>query len=172
MKVKSKKQLKLQEVVVVNTLLDMRNKFNLVTGLSDHTLDNTTAIASVALGASIIEKHFTLDRSGGGPDDSFSLEPKELKDLCTSSKSAWEAIGKIDYGLKSSEIGNKQFRRSIYYIEDIKAGNTITKESIKIVRPGHGILPKYYEEIIGKKVIVDVIKNTPIKLEHIYTEGE
>ena len=156
----------------LNTLLDMRNKFNLVTGLSDHTLDNTTAIASVALGASIIEKHFTLDRSGGGPDDSFSLEPKELKDLCTSSKSAWEAIGKIDYGLKSSEIGNKQFRRSIYYIEDIKAGNTITKESIKIVRPGHGILPKHYEEIIGKKVIVDVIKNTPTKLEHIYTEGE
>src|SRR5690606_31616258 len=85
---------------------DMINRFGLVTGLSDHTLDNTTAIASVALGASIIEKHFTLDRNSGGPDDSFSLEPRELKSLCRDSKTAWSALGAIDYGRKSSEESN------------------------------------------------------------------
>lgn len=93
------------------TLADIASSFNVPVGLSDHTLDNTTAIAAVALGACVIEKHFTLDRSGGGPDDSFSLEPKELQHLCQSAKTAWQAMGRVDYGKKSSEQGNAQFRR-------------------------------------------------------------
>src|SRR5690606_11756668 len=100
----------------LRTIPDMIERFGLVTGLSDHTLDNSTAIASVALGASIIEKHFTLDRNGGGPDDSFSLEPAELTALCRDSKTAWSALGEVNYGRKSSENGNVKFRRSLYFV--------------------------------------------------------
>jgi len=124
-------------------ITEMIERFGLVTGLSDHTLDNTTAITSVALGASIIEKHFTLDRSGGGPDDSFSLEPTELTALCRDSKTAWQALGRVNYGRKSSEQGNVQFRRSLYFVKDLKAGDIITPDAIRSVRPGHGLAPKY-----------------------------
>jgi len=129
----------------------MRQKFGLLTGLSDHTIDNTTAIASIALGASIIEKHVTLDRNGGGPDDSFSLEFEELKGLCDGAKTAWESLGKIDYGRKSSEQSNVKFRRSLYFVKDIKKGELITTEHIKSIRPGFGLPPKYLNRIIGKK---------------------
>ncbi|MNJ27414.1 Pseudaminic acid synthase [compost metagenome] len=141
---------------------DMIQRFGLVTGLSDHTLDNTTAITSVALGASIIEKHFTLDRSGGGPDDSFSLEPKELEALCRDSKTAWVAKGNVDYGRKSSEQGNVQFRRSLYFVKDLKVGDVITKDSVRSVRPGFGLAPKHLERIQGLKVAVDVFANSPV----------
>ncbi|HTG37979.1 pseudaminic acid synthase, partial [Sphingomonas sp.] len=110
----------------LRTIPDMMARHGLVTGLSDHTLDNTTAIASVALGASIIEKHFTLNRGGGGPDDSFSLEPPEMAQLCTGARTAWAALGHVNYGRKSSEQGNAQFRRSLYFVRDLKAGETIT----------------------------------------------
>lgn len=140
----------------LRTIPDMIERFGLVTGLSDHTLDNTTAIASVAMGASIIEKHFTLDRSGGGPDDSFSLEPAELAALCANSKTAWAAMGRVDYGRKSSEEGNAQFRRSLYFVKDLKAGDTITADAVRSVRPGFGLAPKYYDAIIGKEVNRDV----------------
>ena len=106
----------------LRTIPDLIKRFGLVTGLSDHTLDNTTAITSVAMGASIVEKHFTLSRSGDGPDDSFSLEPAELAALCQDSKTAWAALGKIDYGRKSSEESNVKFRRSLYFVKDLKAG--------------------------------------------------
>ncbi|WP_252512046.1 N-acetylneuraminate synthase family protein, partial [Acinetobacter baumannii] len=99
------------------TMVDMAKSFNVPVGLSDHTLDNTTAITSVALGACLIEKHFTLDRNGGGPDDSFSLEPKELQQLCQGANTAWQALGRVDYGRKSSEQGNAQFRRSLYFVK-------------------------------------------------------
>lgn len=146
----------------LKTIPDMISRFGCVTGLSDHTLDNTTAIASVVLGASIIEKHFTLDRSGGGPDDSFSLEPAELVALCRSSKTAWEALGRIDYGRKSSEIGNVKFRRSLYFVDDLKAGETITAEHVRSVRPGFGVAPKMLETIIGKKANRDIRRNTRV----------
>ena len=126
----------------LKTIPDMIEKFNVVTGLSDHTLENTTAVASVALGASVIEKHFTLDRNGHGPDDSFSLEPQDLADLCRDIRTAWEALGGIDYGLKSSENSSMQFRRSLYFIKDLSAGEIITKDCIKSVRPGFGLKPK------------------------------
>lgn len=147
------------------TLQDMAQRFDVPVGLSDHTLDNTTAIASVVLGACVIEKHFTLDRKGGGPDDSFSLEPAELKQLCTGSKTAWQALGKVDYGRKSSEQGNAQFRRSLYFVKDLKAGDVIDESCIRSVRPGFGLAPKFYDKILGKTLIQDVEKNTATRLD-------
>ena len=146
----------------LRTIPNMVERFGLVTGLSDHTLDNTTAIASVVLGASIIEKHFTLDRNGGGPDDSFSLEPAELAALCRDSKTAWSALGEVDYGRKSSEQGNAQFRRSLYFVEDLQVGDIITPEVVRSVRPGYGLPPGKMGELIGRRVGVSIKKNTAV----------
>jgi len=151
----------------LHTITDMKRRFGLVTGLSDHTLDNITAITSIALGASIIEKHFTLDRNAGGPDDSFSIEPSELKKLCQNIKSAWLALGKINYGCKSSEQGNIKFRRSLYFVKNIEAGQTITEDMIRSVRPGYGLPPKKISEIIGKKSTMKIKANTPVSEEKI-----
>ncbi|EWH00306.1 N-acetylneuraminate synthase [Halomonas sp. BC04] len=146
----------------LRTIPDMIERFGLVTGLSDHTIDNTTAITSVALGASLIEKHFTLDRNGGGPDDSFSLEPRDLAALCRDAKTAWQALGKVDYGMKSSEQGNVQFRRSLYFVKDLKAGAIITEDAVKSVRPGHGMPAKYLKKLIGMRIKSDVYENSPV----------
>jgi N-acetylneuraminate synthase len=151
----------------LNTLTDMRTKFGLVTGLSDHTTDNITAITSIALGASIIEKHVTLDKNGGGPDDSFSLEPDDLKQLCIGAKNAWSALGKVDYSKKTSEKENAKFRRSLYFVKDICQGEVISQEYVKSIRPGYGLAPKYYHDIIGKKVSQDVSLGTAVKWDHI-----
>jgi len=149
----------------LRTLVDMQKRFGLITGLSDHTIDNTTAITSVALGASIIEKHVTLDRNGGGPDDSFSLESADLKALCLGAKTAWESLGQVDYGRKSSEQANVKFRRSLYFVKDIKAGELITNEHVKSIRPGYGLAPKYMKEIIGKKTTAAVKRGNPVSFE-------
>lgn len=146
----------------LRTIPDMIQRFGLVTGLSDHTLDNTIAIASVALGASIIEKHFTLSRNGGGPDDSFSLEPAELATLCIGARSAWEALGRVDYGRKSSEKGNVKFRRSLYFVRDMKAGDMITPDCVRSVRPGFGLAPKHLDSLMGKRLRVGIKSNTPV----------
>ena len=146
----------------LRTIPDMIQRFDLVTGLSDHTMDNATAIAGIALGASIIEKHFTLDRSGGGPDDSFSLEPAELATLCKGARTAWEAMGQVDYGRKSSEQENVKFRRSLYVVKDIRAGDVITAEDVKSVRPGFGLAPRYLEQVLGKAVKQDVKRGTAL----------
>jgi N-acetylneuraminate synthase len=154
----------------LRTIPDMIHRHGLVTGLSDHTLDNTTAITSVALGASVIEKHFTLNRSGGGPDDSFSLEPAELEALCRDSKTAWSALGRVDYGRKSSEQGNVQFRRSLYFVKSLEANAIITEDSVRSVRPGFGISPKYMSKVVGGRVKNEVCKNTPVRLEDLNFE--
>jgi len=151
----------------LKTLVDMQKKFNLVTGLSDHTIDNTTAIASVALGASIIEKHVTLNRNGGGPDDSFSLEARELKQLCIGAKIAWESLGRIDYGRKSSEQGNAKFRRSLYTVRDIQQGEMFTIKNVRSIRPGLGLHPKYLNKVLSSRATCDITKGTPIKLNFI-----
>lgn len=151
----------------LRTLSDMLQRFGLVTGLSDHTLDNTTAISSIALGATLIEKHFTLDRRGGGPDDSFSLEPQELRALCDGVRTAWRALGKVDYGRKSSEQGNVQFRRSLYFVRALKAGESITADAIRSVRPGYGAAPKFWDEVVGKRVMCDVLPNTPVDMKQL-----
>lgn len=146
----------------LRTITDLAERFGCVTGLSDHTLDNSTAIASVALGASIIEKHFTLDRSRGGPDDSFSLEADELRALVRDSKTAWEALGQVDYGRKSSESGNVKFRRSLYFVESVKAGEIIGPQHVRCIRPGYGLAPKHLDTIVGKQLKVDVQYATPV----------
>lgn len=151
----------------LRTIPDMMARFGVLTGLSDHTLDNTTAIASVALGACVIEKHVTLDRQGGGPDDSFSLVPGELADLCRGARTAWEALGRIDYGRKSSELGNVKFRRSLYFVKELKAGEVITADAVRSVRPGFGAPPKYLDEVVGRRVKVAQGANTPVRLENI-----
>lgn len=146
----------------LRTLSDMRERFDVVVGLSDHTLDNTTAVASVALGASIIEKHFTLDRGGGGPDDSFSLEPQELAALCRDVRTAWSALGQIDYGRKSSEQGNVKFRRSLYFVKNLAIGDIVTADAVRSVRPGYGLAPKHLDAIVGRRVVRNIEANTPV----------
>jgi len=148
----------------LRTIPNMIQGFGLVTGLSDHTLDNTTAITSVAMGASIIEKHFTLNRNGGGPDDSFSLEPAELTALCHDAKTAWQALGKVDYGRKSSELGNVKFRRSLYFVKDMQAGDLLTADCVRSVRPGFGLAPKNLDKVLGKKILKDIKFGEPLKM--------
>jgi pseudaminic acid synthase len=149
----------------LRTIPDMIERFGLVTGLSDHTIDNTTAIASVALGASIIEKHFTLDRQGGGPDDSFSLEPRDLAELCKGARTAWQAMGQINYARKDSEAGNAQFRRSLYVVRSLSAGETLTSDDVKSIRPGFGLAPKFKPSVVGRTLKVDVEKGTPVSFD-------
>lgn len=151
----------------LRTIPDMIEKFGLVTGLSDHTLDNTTAIASVVLGASIIEKHFTLDRNGGGADDSFSLEPKEMAALCADCRTAWAALGQVNYERKTSEKGNVKFRRSLFFVKSLKAGDLITPDSIRSVRPGLGAAPKFIDNFLGKRVKKNIAINSPALLSDV-----
>lgn len=151
----------------LRTLADMADRFGIVTGLSDHTLDNVTAVASVALGAALIEKHFTLDRAGGGPDDSFSLEPAQLEALCRDSRTVWQAMGQVDYGRKSSEIGNVKFRRSLYFVKDLKAGDVVTADAVRSVRPGYGIAPRYLDQIVGTTLRRDVAACTPVVMDDL-----
>ncbi len=149
----------------LRTIADMAERFDVLSGLSDHTIDNATAIASVALGACLIEKHVTMDRNGGGADDSFSLEPQELQALCKDARTAWAALGHVNYERTEAEKGNAKFRRSLYVVKDIKAGEVFTEENVKSIRPGFGLAPKLYEEILGKKVIRNVFKGEPISWE-------
>lgn len=146
----------------LRTILDMVKRFDLVTGLSDHTLDNTTAIASIAVGAAIVEKHFTLNRAAGGPDDSFSLEPDELSALCRDCKTAWSALGTVDYSHKASELASTKYRRSLYFVKALKAGDVITEDAIRSVRPGYGLAPKYFEQIVGRTVTCDIVANSAV----------
>lgn len=149
------------------TLQDMKKRYGVNVGLSDHTLDNTTAIAAVALGAVIVEKHVTLNRNGGGPDDSFSLEEDDLMELCSATKTTWQALGKVNYNLTDSEKGNVKFRRSLYFVCSLSAGDIITSKDIRSVRPGYGLAPKYFDQLLGTQVLKSVEKNTPVTLETV-----
>jgi len=147
----------------VITIPHMRDMFDCEVGLSDHTLGIGAALAAVSHGATIIEKHFTLSRSDGGVDSAFSLTPDELKSLVDESERAWQSIGKVSYGPLKSEIGSLIFRRSIYISKDMKRGEKFTPENIRIVRPGHGLEPKYYDVVLGKKINQDAQKGTAFK---------
>lgn len=147
----------------LKTLVDMQARFQLPVGLSDHTLENTTAITSIALGACIVEKHVTLNRQGGGPDDSFSLEESGLLELSQGVKTAWKSLGQVNYARKSSEQGNAQFRRSLYFVKDLAAGDIVTSEHIKSIRPGYGVAPKYRDQIIGQTAPVNIKRGTAVK---------
>lgn len=152
----------------LRTIPDMLERFGVLVGLSDHTLDNTTAIASVAMGACVIEKHFTLDRSGGGPDDSFSLEPNDLRLLCEMAKTCWHAIGGVEYGPKSTELGNIKFRRSLYFVKNIKKDQIITSDCVRSVRPGYGLAPKYMENIVGMHAANDIEAMSPVRMKDLH----
>lgn len=141
----------------LKTISDLSERFDVLSGLSDHTIDNATAIAAVALGACLIEKHVTLDRQGGGPDDSFSIEPDELAQLCRDAKTAWQAVGAVNYDRTEAEKGNVKFRRSLYFVKEAKAGDEITGDIIKSIRPGFGLPPKYLPELLGKVLLKDVV---------------
>ena len=146
----------------LRTIPDMIRRYGAVTGLSDHTLDNITAIASISLGSAIIEKHFALNRSDGGPDSSFSLEPTELRALCHSVRNAWMALGKIDYSVKSSEANNVKFRRSLYITKNLRAGDIITMDNIRSIRPGYGLPPKQLFSSIGRRLLQDAKRGDPL----------
>lgn len=149
----------------LKTIADISSRFNVLSGLSDHTVDNATAIASVALGACVIEKHVTLDREGGGVDDSFSLEPKELTQLCIDSKTAWQALGKVNYKRTEAEKGNVKFRRSLYAVKNIAEGELLTPENVRSIRPGFGLTPKHYTEVLGKKARREILRGTALSFE-------
>lgn len=133
----------------IRTIPHLGQAFDCVAGLSDHTMGSAVAVASIALGASVVEKHFTLARSDGGPDSEFSLEPQEFASLVTDCKRAWRALGSVGYDLKGAERGSVQFRRSLYVVQDVAAGEVITERHIRSIRPGYGLEPKYFKNIIG-----------------------
>lgn len=151
----------------LRTIPNMLQRFGLVTGLSDHTMDNATAIASVAMGASIIEKHFTMDRGGGGPDDSFSLEPAELTALCKDCKTAWASLGCVDFRGKSSEMENVKFRRSLYVVKDMEVGDVLSTENLRSIRPGFGLPPKFLNSLLGKRIKQKLLTGTPMSLDYL-----
>lgn len=147
----------------ISTIPHMKELFDCQIGLSDHTMGTGVAVASVALGATVIEKHFALDRSEGGVDAAFSMEPREMKALVEETERAWKAIGAVKYGPTKAEQNSLKFRRSIYAAQDIKKGELYTRENIRIVRPGYGMKPKYYNNLLGKNAEKDFTFGEPIK---------
>lgn len=149
------------------TIPHMKQLFSCQVGLSDHTLGLGAAVASIALGATVIEKHFTLSRADGGVDSAFSLEPAEMKLLVRECNTVYESLGKVSYGVTAQEEKSLQFRRSLYIVEDMKAGDVITEENMRSIRPGLGVSPKYYEMLLGKKVNSNISKGTPFNWKYI-----
>lgn len=150
---------------------DMKERFGLPTGLSDHSLGSLGAVTAVAMGASIIEKHFCLDRKIKNPDSSFSMEPEEYAQMVKEVRLAEKAVGRPIYGPSESELGNLAFRRSIFVVKDIKAGEKITPENIRVIRPSDGLKPKYYDEVLGKTVNRDLEFGTPLSWDVIVKES-
>ncbi|HSI22798.1 MAG TPA: pseudaminic acid synthase [Methylophilaceae bacterium] len=144
------------------TIPHMRELFDCEVGLSDHTMGIGVAVASIALGATVVEKHFTLRRDDGGVDSSFSLEPDEMAALVVESERAWQALGKVNYGVTKAESKSLIFRRSLYITEDMKAGEILTAGNLRAIRPGLGLPPKYLEMLIGKRVTCDISRGTPM----------
>jgi pseudaminic acid synthase len=149
------------------TIPDLRARFNVKVGLSDHTLGNIVAVSSVPLGVSIIEKHFIIDRSLGGPDAAFSMEPEEFKLMVQRIREVELALGKIDYDMTDKKIKSRQFARSLFVISDIQEGEEFTEDNIKSIRPGNGLPPKFIDEVIGKKANKSLKRGTPLEWKHI-----
>ncbi|TPE43246.1 pseudaminic acid synthase [Pontibacter mangrovi] len=144
------------------TIPHMRELYGVQVGLSDHTMGVGAAVAAVALGATVIEKHFTLRRADGGVDSAFSLEPEELRMLVVESERAWLAMGRVQYGVQRAEEKSRLFKRSVYAAKDIKAGEALTKENIRVIRPGLGLAPKHYDTLLGKTAKQDIKAGTPL----------
>ena len=149
------------------TIPHMRELFNCEIGLSDHTMGIGVSVASVALGATVIEKHFTLNRADGGVDSSFSMEPEEMRQLVIESERAWQALGKISYGATEKEKASLVFRRSLYIVEDMKEGEVLTEKNLRSIRPGLGLPPKFIDQLIGRKVNQHLPRGTAFKWEYL-----
>ena len=154
----------------LRTITHMRELFGCEVGLSDHTMGIGASVAAVALGATVIEKHFTLSRAEGGGDAAFSLEPHELSALVTETERAWQALGEVRYGPTEAETKARLRRRSLYIAEDMKAGDVLTPKNLRRIRPGHGLAPKYYDLLLGKRVSCDVSKGTPVSWDLVLGE--
>ncbi|BAN36699.1 N-acetylneuraminate synthase [Sulfuricella denitrificans skB26] len=144
------------------TIPHLRELFGCEVGLSDHTMGVGVSVASVALGATVIEKHFTLNRADGGVDSTFSMEPSEMTQLVVETERAWQALGQVSYGATEAEVKSIQFRRSLYIVQDLKAGDVLTRENVRAIRPGLGLPTKYLEQILGKIVNQDVKRGTAL----------
>lgn len=151
----------------LSTMRNMQETFGVPVGLSDHSMGSVGAVTAVAMGASIIEKHFCMDRSIENPDSSFSMNPEEFRQMVHDIRQAETAIGRVKYGPTEQEKGNLQFRRSIFCVKDIKKGEKITEENIRIIRPGYGLAPKCYHEVLGQIALEDIKRGTPIQFDLI-----
>ena len=149
------------------TIPEMRSRYDCEIGISDHTMGIGVSVAAVALGATVIEKHFTLQRSDGGVDSAFSMEPQEMAQLVVETERAWQALGKVHNGPTEKEKASLVFRRSLYVVADVKAGEKLTSASVRAIRPGYGIAPKFYDEVIGKTAKRDIARGTPLSLDLI-----
>ena len=144
------------------TIPEMRSRYGCEIGISDHTMGIGVSVAAVALGATVIEKHFTLQRSDGGVDSAFSMEPQEMAQLVIETERAWQSMGKVQHGPTEKEKASLVFRRSLYVVADIKAGEKLTSVNVRAIRPGNGIAPKFYDEVIGKTAKRDIARGTPL----------
>lgn len=151
----------------LNTMVNMKETFGVPVGLSDHSMGSVGAVTAVALGASVIEKHFCLGREIENPDASFSMNPDEFKQMVTDIRQAEKAIGKVKYGVSKQEEENLAFRRSVFCVKDIKKGERLTEENIRVIRPGHGLAPKFYPEVLGQTALEDIKRGTPLKMDMI-----
>jgi len=156
------------EEMNLRTIPHLAKAFQVPVGLSDHTMGVAVPIASVAVGACIIEKHFTLSRSEPGPDSDFSLEPHEFKAMVDGVRMAEKALGQVHYGLSTKDVASRVFRRSLYVIQDINAGETLTEANVRSIRPGHGLAPKFFKEVLGRRAAVDLPRGTPLEWIHIH----
>lgn len=147
------------------TIRDMRDRFGTEVGLSDHSMGSLGAVTAVALGASVIEKHFCMSRSIDNPDAAFSMEPVEFKQMVQDIRNVEKAMGTVSYGPTTQEMGNVAFRRSIFAVKDIRRGEMLTEDNIRVIRPGQGLKPKYYNEVLGKKAKTDIVFGTPLSWE-------
>ena len=144
------------------TIPEMRSRYGCEIGISDHTMGIGVSVAAVALGATVIEKHFTLQRSDGGVDSAFSMEPQEMAQLVIETERAWQSMGKVQHGPTEKEKASLVFRRSLYVVADVKAGEKLTSVNVRAIRPGNGIAPKFYDEVIGKTAKRDIARGTPL----------
>ena len=144
------------------TIPEMRSRYGCEIGISDHTMGIGVSVAAVALGATVVEKHFTLQRSDGGVDSAFSMEPQEMAQLVIETERAWQAMGKVQHGPTEKEKASLVFRRSLYVVADVKAGEKFTPINLRAIRPGNGIAPKFYDEVIGKTAKRDIARGTPL----------
>lgn len=158
------------EEINLNTIPDIKEKFNVVVGLSDHTLGGEVSTAAIALGSNIIEKHFILDRNMGGPDSEFSMEPNEFKQMVDSIRNIEKALGKVSYELSDKMKANREFSRSLFVVRDMKNDEVITEDNVHSIRQGFGLHPKYLNEILGKKVNKDLKKGTPFELNFVKSD--